>query len=31
MTDSRWEPTIVVLVASTGFWLAWHFVAQLLG
>jgi hypothetical protein len=31
MTNSRWELAIVLLVASTGFWLVWHLVAQLLG
>jgi hypothetical protein len=30
MTDSRWEFVIVLLAASTVFWLGWHFLAQLL-
>ena len=31
MTNSRWELPIVLLVGSTAFWVAWHFVAPLLG
>ena len=30
MTNSRWEPVIVLFVASISFWVAWHFVAQFL-
>ena len=30
MTDSRWELAIVLLVASTAFWLVWHIVAPIL-
>jgi hypothetical protein len=31
MTDSRWELTIVLLAASTAFWLASHLMTRLLG
>jgi hypothetical protein len=27
VTNSRWELATVLLVAATGFWLGWHFVA----
>jgi hypothetical protein len=30
MTDNRWELPIVLLVASTIYWLVWHFGAILL-
>jgi len=30
MTDSRWELPIVLLLATTFFWSAWHLLAQLL-
>ena len=30
MTDSRWELVIVVLLSSSAFFTAWHFVAPLL-
>jgi ribosomal protein S14 len=30
MTDSRWELPIVLVLASTFFWSAWHLVEQLL-
>jgi hypothetical protein len=30
MTDSRWELPIVLLMATTTFWLVWHFAAHIL-
>jgi len=31
MTDSRWELAIVLLMATTAFWLAWYLMTRLLG
>jgi hypothetical protein len=31
MTDSRWELTVVTLVAIAVFFLVWHLVAPLIG
>jgi hypothetical protein len=31
MTESRWEPAIVVIMSAVIFFSAWHFALRLLG